>query len=66
VPGYSDILNVRKMAIALALAPLSFLLVVSIVESSVHQLEAQQAIGVRCTNQPSGEIANSPRNYECR
>lgn len=61
-----DLFNVRKMAIALAIGPLSFLFAIAVSDFSIHQFKVWQAAGVWCTSQ--NVQGNQIRLYgnECR
>jgi hypothetical protein len=63
---HPDFFNVRKMAIALAGAPMLFLLSIALSDFSIHQFKVWQATGVWCTSQDSGGHPLRHYGNECR
>jgi hypothetical protein len=53
---HPDFFNLRKVAFILAAGPLSFLLLVILINFSWHQVRAWQASGIQCTSSSQDNV----------
>ena len=63
---YPDFLNVRKLALVLAFAPIALLLLFGLLDVSIHQADLLQASGQSCMGSDGTGSITMLKGNECQ